>query len=1290
MTEGEESKKETLKSNETDKSTDIRVSTESKVNTVIEETKISEESSKDVEEQTKIRVISVSDKTTMVNPQTDSSHSASNQAEINQVEINQPERIEFNVGSYDYYELYGHSGYQMELEDKDLSGTVYTDSEIVSMRYKIENVKRKLLKEDTITPEKQWVIKDIPLYLGGCYITVYATLSNGHELTNEVWIFNDHEERMQGLNADMSDKDGDGLEADIEEIYGTDPNNADTDGDGLNDYIELVEIGTDPLKVDSDGDGRPDGDDDADEDGLTNIEEARLGTYTWGSYTDEDLLSDYEEVKIYGTDPLNRDTDGDGKDDDWEVENGYNPLVADIFFTQNVIEAADATTMVLTVKATGDNLATLTAVAASEDMFINDTIPGFIDAGYDFHIDGVFVEANLMCYFDPSLMETEGFNPMVYYYDEDNHTLKEVQTTWNGSDNYVTARLEHFSRYMLIDKSKYYRNKFDLSESETIAMYEELSAYDAAKLQYCMNTFLFLSDENSDDFYRASCLMFCRAYHTDRVYSYNVMVTPSKLKVATSNNWLLNGWQNYTYNYIGFTSYLLFDSEINDPTPEDYKEKNLCGTFTPYYEGVPPKIYNENNSWEAFTAFYKNAQSDLGKGYQVVVIDEVGANMILSNPEEYNLYRRYGKVYYIGNVDERIYDYFPESRYVIVKCDTPQDYFNTIMLEEDFACDLDYEYWADFWARGRKQEIRLFWEQRYGIVVPPFIEENIGIWKKDHYGNDNYYYLLGLKRKYYSNLIEKGIIKLSTGANIPDYIVDLIKVKPEILDDFTYNYKDFVTVNIPGRYLLQSPTPEATEFFAETIKEYPDIFGKPNSIYDMANPIYNHAKYTQNIPSRTHLVCKTDMNWLFNDEMYLGSDFANRYLNDGWLKTQLFVGNALLNHKIDEKKMYKKAILEMLSVLNQAMLDDYSDKVFEETYIESFYDMFSVVQNYVSLINEIPDDMVKSTLMHELDIDYFLKISDCFESRDFFVNEEGITIVDAYFTKLASVLDDLPKKYPTIMKKYDNHNLTGKLATKLKTSALKIPKNMREKYARFGKKLQYAGYVCIAGDTISEAYDDLKVLSVLDAQDTLCDDYENLLLIMSVNSRNKYNSEALRDIRKAMKDEKANRNEKALMVVEDLLEGGFEAAKVFAIENAGKVLSSTIASYLWAADFGLSIGDAVFKVGDTDEKAMYTISIGDSANALCVKVKEDLLKQDYDMKNYKVDDKTYMYLSTLCQLRIISENLFYDMSDSAVIKVNKGKIKSDIKSNIRIVIGIIKDNDFSAIANYNGAKVHVN
>ena len=97
---------------------------------------------------------------------------------------------------------------------------------------------------------------------------------------------------VTGTPVSLGDIDGDGLSDAQEALIGTLPDNPDTDGDGLLDGQEVLTLGTSPTKTDSDGDS----------------------------------LSDGDEVLLHNTDPLNPDTDGDSVTDGAELANGTNPL----------------------------------------------------------------------------------------------------------------------------------------------------------------------------------------------------------------------------------------------------------------------------------------------------------------------------------------------------------------------------------------------------------------------------------------------------------------------------------------------------------------------------------------------------------------------------------------------------------------------------------------------------------------------------------------------------------------------------------------------------------------------------------------------------------------------------------------------------------------------------------------------------------------------------------------------------------------------------------------------------
>ncbi|MFZ5475168.1 MAG: thrombospondin type 3 repeat-containing protein, partial [Myxococcota bacterium] len=170
--------------------------------------------------------------------------------------------------------------------------------------------------------------------LCGWYEAVTDVDTDGDGLDND-------DEMDLGTDPADADTDGDGLgDGEETDTWGTDPADADTDDDGLDDGTE-VDGGTDPLVEDTDGGGTGDGvetevdgtdptdpaDDvehvvDTDSDGLTDEEEAALGTDPLDADTDDDGLDDGTEVDDTDTDPLDADTDDDGLDDGTEIAIG--------------------------------------------------------------------------------------------------------------------------------------------------------------------------------------------------------------------------------------------------------------------------------------------------------------------------------------------------------------------------------------------------------------------------------------------------------------------------------------------------------------------------------------------------------------------------------------------------------------------------------------------------------------------------------------------------------------------------------------------------------------------------------------------------------------------------------------------------------------------------------------------------------------------------------------------------------------------------------------------------------
>jgi hypothetical protein len=145
-----------------------------------------------------------------------------------------------------------------------------------------------------------------------------------------------------GLNPLIDDSLGDPDDDDLNNLqeftlrltYGswTSPISADSDGDTMTDGWEVYYHSQDPLYLTRPWQSfNPLNASDAlldtkyDNDGLINADEYAHGSNPWDTDSDDDGLSDYDEVETYETDPADTDTDGDQCPDGWEVTYGLDP-----------------------------------------------------------------------------------------------------------------------------------------------------------------------------------------------------------------------------------------------------------------------------------------------------------------------------------------------------------------------------------------------------------------------------------------------------------------------------------------------------------------------------------------------------------------------------------------------------------------------------------------------------------------------------------------------------------------------------------------------------------------------------------------------------------------------------------------------------------------------------------------------------------------------------------------------------------------------------------------------------
>lgn len=262
------------------------------------------------------------------------------------------------------------------------------------------------------------------------------------------------------------DTDADGLKDCEEEIIGTDLDVPDTDGDSLFDYDEVYMTCTDPLVFDSVISGCSDGEVDSDGDGILNIVEVELGINPLSADTDEDGISDGDEINQYGTNPILIDTDFDGVEDFHELILGFEPLKKDS--DDDGIEDGD-TLLSQETEAVFDNneyVDRVRVTAEATNLFPEVTTikenPHCLNE--DFEMVGVFgtpVEINTSSNIESAQIAfylKDGYNVndyVVLWFDEENSRFVECDTEYNEDYGIVSANTTHFSIYFLALKENW-------------------------------------------------------------------------------------------------------------------------------------------------------------------------------------------------------------------------------------------------------------------------------------------------------------------------------------------------------------------------------------------------------------------------------------------------------------------------------------------------------------------------------------------------------------------------------------------------------------------------------------------------------------------------------------------------------------------------------------------------------------------------------------------------------------------------------------------------------------------
>ena len=280
-----------------------------------------------------------------------------------------------------------------------------------------------------------------------------------------------------------ADSDGDGLinrleynntaagpYVEVDGITSTHPNNNDTDNDGLSDGQEIAIYLTDPTSNDTDGDGMPDGWEA--KYGLDPLDSADALLDSDNDSFDSDWNGNISSLEIYsnlyeywnGTNPINGDTDNDGMADGWEVHWNLQPLNS-----SDAYDDSDNDTLINLYEYDNSRVAGYDDNVRSSDN-ITGSNPLLKDTDRDLILDGeecVFGEDGYVT--DPSNPDSDGDGmpdgwEMMYDLDPFDSSDGELDLDDDGWDFNGNGTIEHWEKFTNYEE---YLNGTDPTNNDT-------------------------------------------------------------------------------------------------------------------------------------------------------------------------------------------------------------------------------------------------------------------------------------------------------------------------------------------------------------------------------------------------------------------------------------------------------------------------------------------------------------------------------------------------------------------------------------------------------------------------------------------------------------------------------------------------------------------------------------------------------------------------------------------------------------------------------------------------------
>ncbi|MBP3255280.1 MAG: hypothetical protein J6M60_02170 [Clostridia bacterium] len=364
------------------------------------------------------------------------------------VKINETIQKNFNnkqikLTSFENSSKTGDTLFTVKEKINNIDGEIFTFGNMESGHIKLYVENLVLLDQDI--SDKKFSIKNPELVVGFNELDVSFVI-DGKEYKRIFYIYNQSEANLGSL--DSKDPDGDQIPNYLEEAFKTNKNSKDSDNDGLTDYEEIYMTVTDPANPKTNGEIL-DSKYDTDGDRVINSEEiSRYNTDPAKPDTDGDGLDDGYEIQ-YNSDPLKYDTDEDGISDYDEVMNyASSPTKKDTVVSGNIYNKDNVLVTMQNIKV--EDLNKISVVEGGYAL-LNEKLDGYIMPPYKINTE---IQGTKIISFNLNEKELkDNAIPTIYEIDSKTQNYKELQTYVSNGNVYSAYAENKDNLYMVFDKN---------------------------------------------------------------------------------------------------------------------------------------------------------------------------------------------------------------------------------------------------------------------------------------------------------------------------------------------------------------------------------------------------------------------------------------------------------------------------------------------------------------------------------------------------------------------------------------------------------------------------------------------------------------------------------------------------------------------------------------------------------------------------------------------------------------------------------------------------------------------